>query len=82
MFECLVKAKVDGLPGGRAAGYSLNLGGQVVETWRSVKAFLTDGGEQIDNINLSGRALGEFQVLGQLAKVGFGEDHGADGKLF
>jgi hypothetical protein len=65
----LVKAEVDRLPGWGAAGNSFNLGGQIVATWRSVNALLTEGGEQINHLNLSGRASGEIQVPGQLEQV-------------
>jgi hypothetical protein len=82
IVESLIKAKADGLPGWGSDGNSLNMGGQVVATGRSVKALLAEGGKQINHINLSGRAPGEFQVFGQLKEMGFGEDHRAEGKLF
>ena len=81
-MEGLVKAEVDGLPGRGAAGNTFDMRSQVVATGRSVKALLTEGGEQINHINLSGRALGELQVFGQLEEVGFGEEHRAEGKMF
>jgi hypothetical protein len=82
VVESLVEAEADGLPGWGAAGNSLNMRGQVVATWRSLQALPTKGGQQINHINLSGRAPGEVQILGQLEEVGFGEDHRAEGKMF
>jgi hypothetical protein len=82
VVECVVEAEMDRLPGGSTTGNALDMRGQVVATGRSVEALLTEGGEQINHVNLPGRAPGEMQVLGQLEEVGFGEDHRAERKMF
>jgi hypothetical protein len=69
VFKRLIQAEVDRLPGGSAAGKRLDLCGQVIATGRSLQAFGTDGGQQIDDIDFSGRAFGELQVFGQFEEV-------------
>lgn len=81
VFERLIQAEADRLPGRGIAGMRLDLGSQVVATGRSLKTFSAEGCEQTEDVNFSGRSFGEFQVFGRLAEVGFCEEHRADGKL-
>ena len=79
VFKRLIQAEADGLPGGGAAGKRLDLCGEIIAAGRSLQALGADRGQQMDDINFSGRAFGEFQVFGQLEEVGFREEQRADG---
>ena len=82
IFKALIEAEADRLPGGSVAATGVYLRGQIIATGRALQAFRTNGGQQIDDIDFSGRAFDELHIPGQFAQVCFGKEHGADGKRF